>query len=585
MNDRPTDSPAPAPSSTWCLAIVAASALIGLALLADQAVHMSTTYDEVTYLKVASDWWRTGQQENISRMGSCLTAWKLQLAPTYWALDRLGYASWVDDPIAHQVELLPIARMGGSWFWLASLLLTSYWARQLYGPKAMALAAVVFTLSPNLLAHGTLVTMEMPLVAGSSLMLLGFWSFLKSGRRRDFWATAALGGLAFSLKYTVILIPPILGLLWVVDLWRNRPDAEAGDRPARDRSPGRIILRVGLAMIPFLAVMTLSNLVVTGFATLPLSQKTDNHLVLEGQSPAIKAIAVKILETSWPSDWVGFANQMKFQKIGGTSYLFGERRTTGWKYYYPVTIAVKVPLAFWLLVLGRALMRRKPIRVDREWFLPAFIAAFLLIAMLASKRNFGYRYLLPLEVPAIVWASALATGGRRSWAFVALGVGGMTAALASIHPHELSYFNEIAGGPLGGRKVLADSNLDWGQGARSLARLQRHRPEFRDLTVYYFGDSDPTLFGVEGKTYILRAPFPPDDLPEVVSSPTEFLAVSASLQWGPWGPEGYFRELDGVTPVAYTDDWTIALYRATDLAEVRKGGLAPRPLKKGRGPG
>ena len=36
--------------------------------------------------------------------------------------------------------------------------------------------------------------------------------------------------------------------------------------------------------------------------------------------------------------------------------------------------------------------------------------------------------------------------------------------IALIHPHELSYFNAAAGGPIGGRRVLSDSNLDWGQG-------------------------------------------------------------------------------------------------------------------------
>ena len=42
---------------------------------------------------------------------------------------------------------------------------------------------------------------------------------------------------------------------------------------------------------------------------------------------------------------------------------------------------------------------------------------------------------------------------------------------------------------------------------------------------------------------------------------TQYLAVSASLQWGPWGPEGYFKALGGVKPERLTDDATIAIYR------------------------
>jgi len=33
----------------------------------------------------------------------------------------------------------------------------------------------------------------------------------------------------------------------------------------------------------------------------------------------------------------------------------------------------------------------------------------------------------------------------------------------SIYPHQLAYFNEVAGGPENGHKHLLGSNLDWGQ--------------------------------------------------------------------------------------------------------------------------
>ena len=46
---------------------------------------------------------------------------------------------------------------------------------------------------------------------------------------------------------------------------------------------------------------------------------------------------------------------------------------------------------------------------------------------------------------------------------------------------------------------------------------------------------------------------------------TPYVAVSASLQFGPWGPPGFFRELDRLRPVRLTDDTTIAIYRTADL--------------------
>ena len=37
------------------------------------------------------------------------------------------------------------------------------------------------------------------------------------------------------------------------------------------------------------------------------------------------------------------------------------------------------------------------------------------------------------------------------------------AESAWVAPHYIAYFNELAGGPAGGRNHLADSSLDWGQ--------------------------------------------------------------------------------------------------------------------------
>ena len=153
----------------------------------------------------------------------------------------------------------------------------------------------------------------------------------------------------------------------------------------------------------------------------------------------------------------------------------------------------------------------------------------------------------------------------------------MAFSVFSAHPNELTYFNQLAGGSLGGRRILSDSNLDWGQGAKYLARLQRERPEFRDLTLFYFGDIDPAVFGYEGERYVFRATRDPEKLPTQLSVQTKYLAVSATLQWGPIGPNGYFAVLDTVEPVAYTSDTSIAIYRTDDLARALAKNDARKP--------
>ena len=60
--------------------------------------------------------------------------------------------------------------------------------------------------------------------------------------------------------------------------------------------------------------------------------------------------------------------------------------------------------------------------------------------------------------------------------------------LLRIHPHELSYFNAFAGGPENGRKLLSDSNVDWGLDLKRLARELERRRAAKPTIVYFGGD-------------------------------------------------------------------------------------------------
>ena len=553
---------------TWLTTL---AAVVGLALVAQECFANSATYDEVAYLRIAARWWRTGEQAEITRMGSPLLFWKLQQISVLWLLDQVGHHDWVDDPIGHQRELLPWVRLGSFWIWLVAFMLTIAWSRRSYGPRAMTLAAWLFSLSPNLLAHGALVTMEIPLAAGTMAMFYLFWRFLETNRFLWFWAAAGAGGLAFSCKFTAILVPPILALIWWVVRHRRG-----------ERKPIELTARVTIAMAGFLSILVLVDAAVTGFASLPLSTSRGNHPTIEkwfGREG--NELVARIYETPFPQDWVGFATQMHHQASGGPSYLFGARRMQGWWYYYLIAVAVKVPLTFWILVVAR-LMPSERCRSDasvRDYnaLLPLVFLLYMGITAAGSSRNYGVRYLLPLAPLAIVWVSAI---GKSFWEcplWVAvsmrcaalLGIAGYAAAVAGIHPYELTYFNTIAGGPLGGRRILADSNLDWGQGLKSLARLQQERPELADMTLYYFGDTGPAHYGVAGESQTINASGN-SNLASLNSVQTQFLAVSASLEWGPWGPPGFFECLKGLRPVVLTDDTTIAVYRTSDLRQIRK---------------
>ena len=87
------------------------------------------------------------------------------------------------------------------------------------------------------------------------------------------------------------------------------------------------------------------------------------------------------------------------------------------------------------------------------------------------------RYVFPCFPFVFIWLSQIATANadhymnaQPMWRMNRLLPAGANLALVwsilsslIIYPHNISYFNELAGGPICGPKHLLNSNIDWGQ--------------------------------------------------------------------------------------------------------------------------
>lgn len=538
------------------LAILAPS-VVGICLMVGPIVENSATYDEVAYVRIACDWWTTGDQTEITRMGSPVSFWKWQGLPALAALETAGHSDWIADPHDRLPELLPWFRFSALWLWFLGLWFTQVWAVRAYGLPAGAFAGACYVLGPNLRAHGALMTMETPLWTFFAMSLAATCEFVRTWKKSRLIVAGGLAGLAFSMKFTAVLLP-LLGAA-VIFLGRWIATKRANGHLGLTGAIG-IGTKTACDSIRFGASMAVANLVLTGFATLPLSERTGEHPWLaQNFPPKIAQRLSTILETPAPVDWVGFLTQLKHQRSGGPSYLLGEVSMRGWPWYYPVTLLTKCPLAILAALAIRPFLPKKGGRPE-EWAVPLVCLAFLAIACAGSKRNYGYRYLLPLAPLAIVWLSAitLSKPGRRvAWAVVAA----LAFASFQSHSREMTWFNALAGGPERGRWILADSNLDWGQGLLRFRRLLKERPELADSTLFYFGDIDPAVYGIDVQAYLIDASDRFDHLPPgPMFVTTRFVAVSTSLVHGPWGPPGYFAALARSPAVATTSDGTIRFY-------------------------
>jgi hypothetical protein len=97
--------------------------------------------------------------------------------------------------------------------------------------------------------------------------------------------------------------------------------------------------------------------------------------------------------------------------------------------------------------------------------------------------------------------------------------------------------------------------------------MQDLQPDLKDLTLFYFGDIDPAIYGIDGSIYRIDASDgfkPPFEAVDQVK--TKFIGVSTSLIQGPWGPDCFFRNRLWQKPLHHTSDFSVQIFRSSDIA-------------------
>jgi hypothetical protein len=201
-----------------------------------------------------------------------------------------------------------------------------------------------------------------------------------------------------------------------------------------------------------------------------------------------------------------------------------------------------------LIIAGAILLYHRRTR-RRALFLLIPAVGFYLLAM-QSALNIGYRHVLPALPYLLLLISGLASPAVRLEpaksrpltrllvsGSLAAGIAVLIATTLWIHPHYLSYFNLLTGGPQNGYRVLTDSNVDWGQ---DLLRLRdwMSANSIDHVNLGWFGTADPAYYGIAntplpglGRDIYFRQwwelPFDP-----VAPEPGVY-AISASSLWEP----------------------------------------------------
>jgi len=446
---------------------------------------------------------------------------------------------------------------------LMTLLLGFYvfrWTKELFGNKAGVIALLLFSFSPTILAHGRLVTTDVGAAAAVLIATYYFVKFLRESSAKNLIKAGIFLGVAELTKFSAILLFPFFGILiffWVLI-----------------KSPGLVnFLKSFFRYISlFILILTVSYAVVWLvylFHTwnYPVEKQiSDSKLILASaksnflpdavvwmiRTPVLKPVAHYLL---------GLFMVLQRTSGGNTSYFMGEISAAGWKTYFPTVYLVKEPLAFFVLMVASLLaifwMIKKPFWKNpkeriADWTRAHFpeLAMLLFIGIywltsLRSNLNIGVRHLLPIFPFTIILVSyiisKLIVQPYVRLRILALGAILLWQALSviSVYPSFLSYFNELAGGPDNGYKIVVDSNLDWGQDLKRLAKWTSEN-NVNKIYVDYFGGGDLRYY-LDDKFLPWWGQRNPNEIPY-----GSYLAVSATLlQGGRAKPGAGFSEPTG----------------------------------------
>jgi hypothetical protein len=207
----------------------------------------------------------------------------------------------------------------------------------------------------------------------------------------------------------------------------------------------------------------------------------------------------------WLPEAYLFDLQLFSQHTARWSYLLGEYSTHGWWTYFPAAYLYKTPLPALaiLAAAGGALVQYRRCRAQLYALTPWLVLLVVYLgAAIVVRFDVGSRHLLPAYAPLFIMAGAAAAWGERPWARAALiaSLGWLLAENLRVGSDHMAYFNELAGGPRQGHRVLVDSSLEWGQHLPALEKWLAGRADPAPVYFAYFGYADLRRFRLDRAT-------------------------------------------------------------------------------------
>jgi len=457
--------------------------LIGLSALLDAlvALRMSVTTDEPKHLRYGAhilhfrpDRLYDGQFDSQMPISA------LNAVPGV-------IASYLERRHLHPSFSSVLIRLGTARFStiLATLTLNLFvylWAYDLYGVEAALAACLLCMLSPNLIAHGTLATTDMYHALGVVGSLYFFRRFLLQPTTWHAFLSSLALALAQITKSFALVLYAVVCLAMALAIFRRTPLGSL--------TPRRLVAFVAIAVTSFAATMNVAYSFDRTFTRVGSYRFESTFFTRFQQTLFLRQVPVPL-----PYPFLQGLDMTKHNEETGRSfgniYRLGELRNSpdetfhGFKSYYAVALFFKEPIALQILFLSGLVWIWKNRSLEDFLFGEGLLlaAAAILVFWLSffDRAQIGIRHILPaLAIEIVIAGAALSHFSSKLWvekALLSMLVLWLVVSVASYYPHMIPYMNEWVIDRRLSYRILADSNLDWGQNAAMVEEFMRKNPD------------------------------------------------------------------------------------------------------------
>ncbi|WP_436849434.1 ArnT family glycosyltransferase [Streptomyces massasporeus] len=491
---RPVSPTPPAPAATtrrpgrrWPVRLLVALLLARMAFaMVTTAVQQTPTIDEPVYVGAAAEYvheHRLRHNPEHPPLGKLVIGAGVALADPHLDPAFAGDQGQLGRHLLYESgndpwRLMLWARLPVIALTLSFGLVVFAFARELAGPVAGSAALALYCFSPDVIAHGSLATLDVP---AAGFVLTSAWLVWRARRRPRLYvplAGVALGAAAATRMSTLPAVP-VLTALAAVSVWKA-----SGGKPYRAVAAAARVALVAVAVVWVTYLMVDPLLRWTPEQHVPVVHGLRGQLVRLLPFPEAYRDGMRVQFGLENRPWQGF--------------LFGRLYDGSLWYYLPAALLVKTPLGMLALWVAGAMavVAVRRLRPAAPYVLAAPLV--LLLAAMQGARDFGTRYAVFLPLFLAVAAGCVLLV-RRRWVSVGVAVLVVFAAVSSVraHPYYLPYSNEAFGGPGRTRERLHDSNVDWGQDLGRLADRLRDRYPGERVWLVYKGSGVPSFYGIE----------------------------------------------------------------------------------------